>query len=427
MKIPSFIKLLFLIPVVAACTSRSTHDGESKLFYFISAKPESVGFSSDRLARLDTFLQQAVDRGDLPNAVTFIARKGKVIHYKAYGFRNIEKKIPLKTSDIFRIASQSKAVTTVALMTLYEEGKFGLDEPVSRYIPAFKNPRVIESFNPADSSYVARPAQSEISIRQLLNHTAGYPYDHPVYMKAGIPMLNSTENITIEEIVNKLAALPLVHDPGEAFTYGLHTDIVGHLVEVISGKPLDVFIRERIFDPLGMKDSYFYLPDDKMDRLVTLYEKPTMESKLVVSAHKTNQDFPVAGYKRYFSGGAGLVGTIEDYGRFCLMLLNGGEFNGHRILGKKTIGMMTTNQIGDLNLWDSFNKFGLGFEITTEKGVAIIPGSIGSFKWGGIYSTDYLIDPKEDMVCLVYTNVLPNAFWQFTQLYRPIVYQAMVE
>jgi CubicO group peptidase (beta-lactamase class C family) len=427
MKIKSFIKLILVIPILATCTSRSTHNGENKHLYFISARPESVGFSSDRLARLDTFLQQAVDRGDLPNAVTFIARRGKVIHNKAYGFRDIEKMIPLKTSDIFRIASQSKAVTTVALMTLYEEGKFGLDEPVSHYIQAFKNPRVIESFNPADSSYVARPAKSEISIRQLLNHTAGYPYDHPVYMKAGIPMLNSTDNITIEEVVNKLAALPLVHDPGEAFTYGLHTDIVGRLIEVISGKPLDVFIRERIFEPLGMKDSYFYLPDDKKDRLVTLYEKPTMESKLVVSAHSTNQDFPVSGNKRYFSGGAGLVGTIEDYGRFCLMLLNGGEFNGHRILGKKTIEMMTTNQIGDLNVWESGNKFGLGFEITTEKGVAMIPGSVGSFKWGGIYSTDYLIDPKEDMVCLVYTNILPNAFWQFTQLYRPLVYQAIEE
>lgn len=427
MKIKSFIKLILVIPILATCTSRSTHNGENKHLYFISARPESVGFSSDRLARLDTFIQQAVDRGDLPNAVTFIARRGKVIHNKAYGFRDIEKKIPLKTSDIFRIASQSKAVTTVALMTLYEEGKFGLDEPVSHYIQAFKNPRVIESFNPADSSYVARPAKSEISIRQLLNHTAGYPYDHPVYMKAGIPMLNSTDNITIEEVVNKLAALPLVHDPGEAFTYGLHTDIVGRLIEVISGKPLDVFIRERIFEPLGMKDSYFYLPDDKKDRLVTLYEKPTMESKLVVSAHSTNQDFPVSGNKRYFSGGAGLVGTIEDYGRFCLMLLNGGEFNGHRILGKKTIEMMTTNQIGDLNVWESGNKFGLGFEITTEKGVAMIPGSVGSFKWGGIYSTDYLIDPKEDMVCLVYTNILPNAFWQFTQLYRPLVYQAIEE
>jgi CubicO group peptidase (beta-lactamase class C family) len=180
-------------------------------------------------------------------------------------------------------------------------------------------------------------------------------------------MLNSTENISIEEVVNKLAALPLVHDPGEAFTYGLHTDIVGRLVEVISGKPLDVFIRERIFDPLGMKDSYFYLPEDKKDRLVTLYEKPNMESKLVVSAHRTNQDFPVAGHTRYFSGGAGLVGTIEDYGRFCLMLVNGGEFNGHRILGKKTIEMMTTNQIGDLNVWKSSNKFGLGFEYNRKR------------------------------------------------------------
>jgi CubicO group peptidase (beta-lactamase class C family) len=425
MKMKSFFRLILVVPLLAACTSKNTHDNEGKRLYYVSAKPESVGFSSFRLARLDTFLQQAVDRGDLPNAVTFIARKGKVVHYKAYGFRNIENKIPLQTTDIFRIASQSKAVTSVALMTLYEEGKFGLDEPVYKFIPAFKNPRVFETFNPADSSYIARPAKSEITIRQLLNHTAGYPYGHPVYLKAGIPMLNSTDDITIEEVVNRLAALPLVHEPGEAFTYGLHTDIVGRLIEVISGKPLDVFLKERIFDPLGMKDSYFYLPDEKKDRLVTLYEKPTMESSLMVSAHNTNQDFPVAGHKRYFSGGAGLVGTIEDYGRFCMMLLNGGEFNGHRILGKKTLEMMTTNQIGDLNVWDSGNKFGLGFEIMTEKGKALIPGSVGSFKWGGIYSTDYLIDPAEDMVCLVYTNSFPNAFWQVTSLYRPLVYQAL--
>jgi CubicO group peptidase (beta-lactamase class C family) len=425
MKTKPFFWLLLLMPILVTCTSKNTHDVEGKRLYYVSARPESVGFSSGRLARLDTFLQQAIDRGDIPNAVTFIARKGKVIHYRAYGFRNIEEKIPLKTSDIFRIASQSKAVTTVALMTLYEEGKFGLEEPVSNYIPAFKNPRVIETFNPKDSSYTTRPAKSEISIRQLLDHTAGYPYNHPVYVKAGIPMLNCTDNITIEEVVNKLASLPLVQDPGTAFVYGLHTDIIGRLIEVLSGKPLDVFIRERIFDPLGMKDSYFYLPDDKKDRLVTLYEKPTFESKLAVSANETNQNFPVSGYKRYFSGGAGLVGTIEDYGRFCLMLLNGGEFNGQRILGKKTIEMMTTNQIGDLNVWESGDKFGLGFEIITPQGAAMIPGSVGSFKWGGIYSTEYLIDPKEDMVCLVYTNVFPNAFWQFTQLYRPIVYQAL--
>jgi CubicO group peptidase (beta-lactamase class C family) len=427
MKIRSLFRLFLVVPLLASCASKNTNDGEGKHLYFVSAKPESAGFSTNRLARLDTFLQQAVNRGDLPNAVTFIVRHGKVIHNKAYGFRNIEKMIPLKTTDIFRIASQSKAITSVALMTLYEEGRFGLDEPVSKYLPAFKNPRVFESYNPADSSYVARPAKSEITIRQLMSHTAGYPYDHPVYLKAGIPMLNSTENISIEEVVNRLAALPLVHDPGEAFTYGLHTDILGRLVEVLSGKPLDVFLRERIFDPLGMKDSYFYLPDDKKDRLVTLYEKPTMESKLTVSAHTTNQNYPVAGSKRYFSGGAGLVGTIEDYGRFCLMLLNGGDFNGHRILGKKTIELMTTNQIGDLSVWNSGDKFGLGFEIITEEGAALIPGSVGSFKWGGVYSTDYLIDPKEDMICLVYTNVFPNAFWQITHLYRPLIYQALEE
>jgi CubicO group peptidase (beta-lactamase class C family) len=425
MKVKSFLKLFLAFPFLLACTSKNTQDGDNKHMYFISAKPESVGISSSRLARLDTFLQQAIDRGNLPNAVTFIVRKGKVIHYKAYGYRNIENNIPLKTTDIFRIASQSKAITSVALMTLYEEGRFWLDDPVSDYIPAFKNPRVLETFNPVDSTYTTRPAKSEITIRQLMNHTAGYPYNHPIYMKAGIPMLNSTDNITIEDMVNKLATLPLVHEPGEAFTYGLHTDIIGRLIEVISGKPLDVFLKERIFDPLGMKDSYFYLPDDKKDRLVTLYEKPTMDSKLALATNKTNQEFPIAGHKKYFSGGAGLVGTIEDYGRFCLMLLNGGEFNGHRILGRKTIDMMTTNQIGDLMVWEGGNKFGLGFEITTELGVAKIPGSVGSFKWGGIYSTEYLIDPKEDLVCLVYTNSLPNAFSKVTSYYRPLIYQAL--
>jgi len=425
MKINSLLKLLLIFPFLAACATRKSEDGENKRMYFISARPESVGFSSNRLARLDTFLQQAIDKGYLPNAVTFIARKGKVVHYKAYGYRNIENNIPLKTTDIFRIASQSKAIISVALMTLYEEGRFWLDEPISKYIPAFKNPRVLETFNPLDSTYTARPAKSEITIRQLLNHTAGYPYDHPVYMKAGIPMLNSTRDITIEEVVNRLASLPLVHEPGEAFSYGLHTDIIGRLVEVLSGRPLDEFLKEKIFNPLGMKDTYFYLPDEKKDRLVTLYEKPTMDSKLVVSTNKTNQEFPVAGHKKYFSGGAGLVGTIEDYGRFCLMLLNEGEFNGHRILGRKTIELMITNQIGDKVVWESGNKFGLGFEIITEQGNALIPGSVGSFKWGGIYSTDYLIDPKEDLVCLVYTNSFPNAFWQVTHNYRSIIYQAL--
>jgi CubicO group peptidase (beta-lactamase class C family) len=427
MKIKSFLKLLLVVPLLAQCTSKNSQENNGKPYYFVSRNPDEAGVSSTRLARLDTFLQQAVDKGYLPNAATFIVRKGKVIHRKAFGFRNIESKIPLEITDIFRIASQSKAITSVGLMILYEEGKFLLDDPVSTYIPAFKNPTVLDTFNPIDSTYTTLPAKSEITIRQLLNHTAGFPYYHPIYVKSGIPMLNSMDNITIEEVVNKLATLPLVHDPGQDFTYGLHTDIIGRLIEVISGKPLDVFLAERIFIPLGMKDTYFYLPDEKKDRLVTLYEKPGMNTPLVAATNTTNQNFPIAGSKKYFSGGAGLVGSIEDYGRFCQMLLNGGEFNGQRILGRKTIDIMTTNQIGDKEVWESGNKFGLGFELITEKGNALIPGSIGSFKWGGIYSTDYIIDPKENLFCLVYTNSYPNAFWQLTKSYRILLYQALVD
>jgi CubicO group peptidase (beta-lactamase class C family) len=422
-------KLWFILAIICylfiSCTSRHTEVSESKPQYFISAAPESVGFSSIRLARLDTFLKQAIDQKKIPNAVCFIARKGKVVYKKAYGFRNIEDSIPVQINDVFRIASQSKAIISVALMTLYEEGKFWLDDPVSKYIPSFSSPEVLVSFNPSDSSYTSRPAKNEITIRQLLNHTAGIPYGHPIYVKAGIPMLNSMDDITLEEVVDRLARLPLVHDPGESFTYGLHTDIVGRLIEVISGKPLDLFLQERIYTPLGMKDTYFYLPDDKKERLVKLYEKSDLKSPLKLSENINNQLFPVAGAKRYFSGGAGLVGTIEDYARFCQMLLNGGEFNNSRILGRKTIDLMITNQIGDLTVWNTGNKFGLGFEIITEKGNALIPGSVGSFKWGGAYATDYIIDPSEDLICLVYTNCFPNAFKEITYYYRTLLYQAL--
>lgn len=417
--------LAIICYLLISCTSRHTEVSESKPQYFISATPESVGFSSIRLARLDTFLKRAVDQGRIPNAVSFIARKGKVVYKKAYGFRSIEDSIPVQINDIFRIASQSKAIISVALMTLYEEGKFWLDDPVSKYIPSFSNPEVLVSFNPSDSSYTSRPAKSEITIRQLLNHTAGIPYGHPIYVKAGIPMLNSMDDITLEEVVDRLARLPLVHEPGEAFTYGLHTDIVGRLIEVISGKPLDLFLQERIYTPLGMKDTYFYLPDDKKERLVKLYEKSDLNSPLKLSENINNQLFPVAGAKRYFSGGAGLVGTIEDYARFCQMLLNGGEFNNNRILGRKTIDLMITNQIGDLTVWNTGNKFGLGFEIITDKGNALIPGSVGSFKWGGAYATDYIIDPAEDLICLVYTNCYPNAYREITYYYRVLLYQAL--
>jgi len=391
--------------------------------------PENLGFSTERLARLDSFIQNAVKTGFLPNAATFIARNGKILHYKAYGYRNIESKISLTKDDIFRNASQTKAITSVGLMILYEQGKFLLDDPISRYIPEFKNPLVLEKLNLKDTTYTSRPGKGEITIRHLLSHTSGITFENPIYFKNNIPIVNSLADENIEQVVKRLAKLPLAHDPGAAFTYGLNTDVCGYLIEILSGMKLDEYFQKMIFEPLGMKDSYFYLPKDKEERLVTLYEKADMDSAIQIAKNTQNQIYPYSGAKKYFSGGAGLVGTIEDYAKFLQMLLNGGEFNKHRLLAPKTIELMTTNQIGDFDVWGKEDKFGLGFQLITERGGhAKYPSSMGEFKWGGMYCTDYFVDPQKDLICLIYTNAYPYApYDELCQKFRVLVYQALVE
>jgi CubicO group peptidase (beta-lactamase class C family) len=395
--------------------------------YNYSASPESVGFSSERLARIDSLLTDYTKRGIMPNAETFVARHGVVVHYKAYGWKNIENKEPLEINSIFRIASQTKALTSVGLMMLYEKGKFLLDEPVSKYIPEFKNPQVLVKINPSDSSFTSRPAKREITIRDLLSHSSGIPYGNNVYEKARIPGVNSLEPITIGEAVKKIAKLPLDHDPGEKFTYGLNTDVIGYLIEVLSGQALDQYFRKELFEPLEMKDSYFYLPEDKASRLVTLYENDSINGPLKFCKNNANQTYPIAGAKTYFSGGAGVVGTIQDYANFCKMLMNGGSFNGHQLLGRKTIDLMRTNQIGINDVWGNENKFGLGFEINTEKGTAKYPGSIGTFGWGGMYTTDYKMDPQEDLIMLIYTNACPFNAPDINNRFKVMVYAALVK
>ena len=393
--------------------------------FSIASKPETVGFSSERLARIDSFLTSYIKESKMPNAVTFIARHGKIVHHKAFGYRNLENKIQLRNDDIFRIASQTKAITSVALMTLFENNKFLLDDPISQYIPEFKNPQVVVAINDRDSTASTKPASREITIRDLLRHTSGIPYGNILYAKQKIPAINSLGNESIGTVVKRIAKLPLDHNPGEKFTYGLNTDVLGYLIEVISGMPLDKFLKTKIFDPLGMKDTYFYLPKNKVERLVTLYSKDSLTGPLYYSKAVDNQTYPYAGAQQYFSGGAGLVGPIQDYAKFCQMLLNGGSFNGKKILGRKTIDLMTCNQIGEKEVWDTKNKFGLGFEIVTQEGVAKLPGSVGSFKWGGAYSTDYTIDPKEDLILLIYTNALPFANPDINKSFRVMVYQAL--
>lgn len=395
-----------------------------------NALPATHGFSAERLKRVDAVLQGFVDDGIAPNAVAFVARNGQVVLHKAYGYSNLEKKTPARTSDIYRIASQSKAITTTTLMTLFEEGKFLLDDPISKYIPAFKNPTVLVSYDkndPAKGNYETRPAKSEITIRQLLAHNAGIPYEHPLdgRVEFRVPFFGSKDPDKLEDVVNRLAKRPLLKDPGDGFTYGLNTDIIGRLVEILSGQPLDVAMRKRVLDPLGMNDTHFYLPPGQVGRLVELYSK-TSDGPLIVNPNDTYRTFAVSGAKTYFSGGAGLVGTVEDYARFCQMLLNGGSFNGKRILGRKTVEMMLRNQLGDASVWDRQDKFGLGLQLITADSHYGDQATPGSYTWGGMYCSEYTIDPTENLVMLVFTNVHPYAYYSdFVRKFRIAVYQAL--
>ncbi|MFW5761474.1 MAG: serine hydrolase domain-containing protein [Cyclobacteriaceae bacterium] len=425
------MKILFIaialscILFISCSTANEKTVKPPQSFQSISAV-SAAGFSADRLAVLDSFIYAKITDGTLPHMVTFIARGGKIVHNKSYGEMAQGKN--MSTDAIFRIASQTKAIVSTGLMKLYERGYFLLDDPVSKYIPSFADPEILLEYKQEDSTYTTKSAEGEITVRQLLTHTAGIPYGHPIYLQKKVPMLNTLENQTLADVIPGVGELPIMHEPGEKFTYGINTDIIGYLIEVLSGKSLDEYLQEEIFTPLGMIDTYFYLPEDKHERLVSLYTKPSADAELQLSEHPSNTVYPVDGYQTYFSGGAGLVGTIQDYARFCQMLLNGGEFNGNRILAPKTIEMMTRNQIGDLEVWNRQNKFGLGFEIITEAGVKELPGSIGAFKWGGAYATDYFIDPEKDLIFLYYTNIHP--FHYYDELFkrcRIMTYAAMVE
>ncbi|MFM7194104.1 MAG: serine hydrolase domain-containing protein [Bacteroidota bacterium] len=416
-----------LMIAVAFLVSASALYAQSAL---LPAKPEEAGFSTDRLTRIDQTINEHLNAGHIPGAVVFIARNGKIVMHKAYGYSDVESKTALKKDDIFRMASQSKAITSLAIMMLWEENKFGLDDPVSRYIPEFRNPKVMTRFNIGDSTYAAVPAKSEVTIRQLLTHTSGIDYAgigsqefKAIYAKAGVTSgIGGSVGPTIGEKMKVLGGLPLKNQPGEQFTYGLNSDVLGYLVEVLSGKSFDEFLRTRIFQPLGMKDTHFYLPKDKHGRLVALHMQTDNGMAKVKGEiyDRFNVDYPkMAG--TYYSGGAGLSGTIEDYAKFLQLFINGGTFNGTRLLSRKTVELMLTNQIPSLDA----SPFGLGFGLETAKNDHLDPASVGSFTWGGAFNTSYWGDPKEKMVALIYTNIYGARFGNMG--IRTLVYQAMID
>jgi len=367
--------------------------------------PESVGMSAARLSRIDKMCEDAVKEGDIPGMVALVARNGKIVYYQAFGMADNATKRPMKRDDIFRIASQSKAITSTAVMMLWEEGKFRLDDPISKYIPEFKNPGILNTFTYSDTTYTTKPASREITIRHLLSHTSGIGYGEIdgderfslIYKKAGVTDLFTTENISIGESVKKLAKLPLHHNPGENYTYSEGLDVLGYFIEVISGMPFDVFLKTRLFDPLGMTDTGFYLPAAKAGRLVPV-QYPVDGKWVRYPVTFYDPDYPVKGAKRFFSGGAGLCSTAKDYATFLQMYLNGGELNGVRILSRTTIQTIMGNQYPSLSE-GKVEHYGLAFGVVDQKGQDTGGlGSLGTFNWGGYFNTQFFADPKEKII-----------------------------
>jgi len=392
-----------------------------------ASRPEDVGLSSSRLGRIDRYVGDLIAREEIPGAVVLIVRDGHVAYHKAFGYRNVETRAPLQTGDIFRIASQSKAITALAVMMLWEEGRFLLDDPVSRYLPAFSHPTVLTAFRAADTTWESEPAKREITIRQLLTHTSGLDYPaigsrefRAIYAKAGVPSGIGNDGDLLADKMAVLATLPLRHEPGARFTYGLNSDVLGYLVEVVSGMPFDEFLRTRIFDPLGMDDTWFYLPPDRAGRLVTLHDGAS--GKVVPMNGEAydgvDPDYPALP-GTYFSGGAGLSSTAEDYAKFLQLFLNGGELNGVRLLGRKTVELMLTDQLPTMD-----DEFGLGFGLETAANDWRSPMSIGSFSWGGAFNTHYWADPQENLIGLIYTNIYNTATGRIGDVFKVLTYQA---
>jgi putative heme-binding domain-containing protein len=429
------INQLLLVPCLILCSAPSLARAQ--------VRPTEPGFTEAGLKQVRAFLQDAVDRRQIPGAVGLLMRRGQVAFLEAVGQRDAEAGLAMTPDTMFRIASMTKPVTSVAVMLLVEEGKIRLQDPVSRFIPEFRDMRVYAPgvYGKDVPNPPTVPAQREITIRDLLTHTSGLVYGFSAapplleqYMKAGVSDgLVQTEGTTGDN-ARKLAKLPLAHQPGAAWSYSLGTDVLGHVVEVASGMPLDRFFRERIFEPLKMPDTSFFPPEEKKDRLAALYspgpdktftrvgDEPRKAGSVTFSA-----GVPYGGPRTYFSGGAGLVSTARDYGRFLQMLLGEGQIDGVRLLAPQTVRLMTTDHIAPLEIafTEHGHGFGYGFGIITPSGPG--PTSLGSFSWGGAFNTMFWVDPQRDLIGVLMTQLLPSDHKTFRNDYQKRAYEALAE
>jgi CubicO group peptidase (beta-lactamase class C family) len=396
-----------------------------------AGSPEPAGFSPEALARIAARMQQHIDANQITGATGLIARHGKIVYFETYGAMDRESRKPMPRDAIFRIYSMTKAVTGVAVMILHDEGKFALSDPVARYLPEFANPKVaVEENDQETGKRKVRLVDAErpITILDLLRHTSGITYQGPrdqdgnsYYRAVGY----RDPDANLEMMVKKLAGAPLVHQPGTTWDYGYSIDVLGRLVEAVSGTPLDRFFESRIFQPLGMGDTGFYAPESKWDRLVTL-DTPN-DDQTVRRSEAPAQD----GFKKppaWFSGGGGLVSTTRDYARFCQMLLNEGELGGARVLSKETVLALRTDCLNDLPhsdvLLSKDNGFGLTFAIAKKTGEM---GTKGTYSWGGAAGTRFWIDPEKDLFGIFMVNILPHTGLHYGEEFRKLVYEALKE
>lgn len=397
-----------------------------------AATPEEVGLSSRRLERLEAVMREYVDREKVAGMVTMIARHGKVAHFARYGLRDFEDERPMELDTIFRIYSMTKPVTSVALMMLYEEGRFQLTDPVSRFIPEFGALEVYAGGPKERMELVA--LERPVNIKDLLVHTAGLTYG--IFSSSPVDELYVEAEVlsdagTLKDMIRKLGEIPLRYQPGSDWHYSVATDVLGRLVEVISGQPLDRFLEQRIFEPLKMRDTAFYVAEEKRDRFAAMHK---VDEDGVLSRDDSEWTRAFDEPPSFLSGGGGLVSTASDYMRFCAMMLNGGELDGVRLLGRKTVELMTTNHLPDELVPIDFEDyavegygFGLGFSVLVDLAASSSLGSVGMYSWGGYANTLFWVDPREELIGILLMQYVPFGHYPVQESFQTLTYQAIAD
>ena len=398
----------------------------SKLYIFLvllvigCTNSENSRIDLERLKVVEELITDDINNNKIPGAVVLVGNEKGIVYQKAFGVKNPLTNEKYAIDDIFRIASMTKAITSVAVLKLWEDGKINLDDPIEKYIPEFKDAEILETFNEKDSSYTSKPSTKKITIRQLLTHTSGIGYDFidgnpsikaifhkkkQSFMKNGV-MCFCDEDVTIGEAIRNLADVPLHHEPGEKFTYSMGLDVLGYMIEIVSGKKLDVFYREEIFDPLDMNDTYFYLPDSKKERLVPVQTKKD-DNWVIFEDDRFNENYPVEGERKFFAGGCGLSSTVEDYYKFLSVFLNNGKYKGKSFIGKQTNDLLFQNQLPDTFGFGIGLALGIVLEKDLKNGGT---GTAGTLLGGGYWNTSCFTDPNDKVIGIIFkqTQKIPD-------------------